>query len=180
MKKATVRRKQRRGGYRGKLSVGSRPKRSQSIRDRALNVLADLRRNPSITLTQAARRRKIDPRTVRKQLPSAFRKDSSGRVKAKPSRQRQKTLYIPSDSPGVRVPVPTKNLRERRLVGQWMAALNAAGRNDFSKMKKFPRRQVIGGVRLPTDPKEIQPILIALAEEESPFEGLYRTLVRPS
>jgi hypothetical protein len=78
------------------------------------------------------------------------------------------------------VPVATKNVRERRLLGQWMAALNAAGHGDFSKMKRFPRRQVIGGVRLATGPKEIQRILSALAEEESPFEGLYRTLVRPS
>jgi hypothetical protein len=47
-------------------------------------------------------------------------------------------------------------------------------------MKKFPRRQVIGGVRLATGPKEVQRILTALAEEESPFEGLYRTIVRRS
>jgi hypothetical protein len=151
-----------------------------SIHARARQVLEDMRRDPSLSLTRAARNRKIDPRTVRKHFSSAFRKESSGRIRAKPLGGRHKTLYIPSTSPGVSVPVITKNVRERRLLGKWMAALNAAGRNDFSKMKRFPRRQVIGGVHLATSPEEVQRILNALAEEESPFEGLYRTLVRPS
>jgi hypothetical protein len=139
-----------------------------------------MRRDASLVFTTAARKRGVDPRWVLKHLGSAFRKDSSGRVKARSSDRRHKTLHIPSASPGVSIPVITKNVRERRLLGEWMAALNAAGRGDFSRMKKFPRRQAIGGVRLATGPKEIQRILNALAEEEFPFEGLYRTLVRPS
>ena len=159
-------------------NLTSRGKR-EAVRKRASNVLADMQRDPSLSLTKAARKHKIDPRTVRKHFSSAFNKDSSGRVRAKLPRGRHKTLYIPSASPGVSLPVTTKSVGERRLLGRWMAALNAAGRNDFSKMKRFPRRQVIGGVRLATGPKEIQRILNALAEEESPFEGLYRAFGSP-
>jgi len=158
----------------------SRRKREAAVHKRALRVLSDMRRDPSLSLSEAARKRRIDPRSVRKHVGSKLRKDSSGRVRAKPSDGRHKTLYIPSASPGVSVPVTTRNVRERRLLGKWMAALNAAGRGDFSRIRKFPKRQVIGGVRLATGPKEVQRILNALAEEESPFEGLYRTLVRPS
>jgi hypothetical protein len=61
-----------------------------------------------------------------------------------------------------------------------MDALNAAGRRDFSKMNKFPRGLVIGGVRLPTGIYEIQRIVEALAEVEAPYEGLYRSIAKPS
>jgi hypothetical protein len=60
-----------------------------------------------------------------------------------------------------------------------MAALNAAGRGDFSKIDKFPKNKKVGGILLPTKHAEIQQILVNLAEQESPFEGLYRTIVRP-
>src|SRR5713101_2181740 len=163
-----------------KKSSKSPSSRKPSTHARALLVVRDMSRDPSLAFTKAARKRGIDPRSVRKHFPSAFRKDSSGRIRATSTEQRYKTLHIPSTAPGVSIPVITKNMRERRLLGEWMAALNAAGRGDFSRMKRFPRRQVIGGVRLATGPKEIQQILTALAEEEFPFEGLYRTLVRPS
>jgi hypothetical protein len=78
------------------------------------------------------------------------------------------------------MPVSTKNKQERRLLGRWMAALNSAGHGDFSKMDKFPKNKRIGGVLLPTKRAEIQRILVSLADQESPFEGLYRTIVRRS
>ena len=139
-----------------------------------------MRRDPALKFTQAARNREIDPRVVRKLLPSAFKKDSSGRVRARLSDRNRQTLYIPSDKPGVQIEVATKSSKERQLLGRWMDALNAAGRGDFSKLKKFPRKQIIGGVRLKTGPQEIQKILAALAEEEAPYEGLYRSVARPS
>lgn len=78
------------------------------------------------------------------------------------------------------MPVPTKNKQERLLLGRWMSALNTAGRDDWSKMDKFPKGKRIGGVLLPTKRAEVQQILVNLAEQESPFEGLYRTIVRRS
>lgn len=91
---------------------------------------------------------------------------------------RRKLLYIPWFELGEVMPVPTKSKAERLLVGRWMAGLNAAKGGNFSRIDKFPRNTVIGGVRLPTDRKEIQQILKSLADRESPFEGLYRTIVR--
>jgi len=155
-------------------------KRQAATRSRAIQVKGDMLRNPSLTLRQAARNRDIDARTVRAHIESALFKDSSGRIKARPSDRFRETLHIPSTQPGIAIPVPTKNRRERQLVGQWMTALNASGRGDFSKIREFPKGQYVGGVHLPTDTHEVQRILNALAEEESPYEGLYRTLARPS
>jgi hypothetical protein len=148
--------------------------------ERAEGVIADLLGNPSLSFTAATRKREVDPRWVLKHLGSKFRKDSSGRIKVKAINRRYKTLYKPTATPGASIPVVTKNKRERRLLGKWMGALNAAGRNHWSKMTKFPKGQKVGGVLLETDPNEVQAILLALAEEESPYEGLYRTIARPS
>jgi hypothetical protein len=137
-------------------------------------------RYPSLSFDQAVRRRKIDGRTVLHHFGAEFEKDSSGRIKARPKGRKLQTLYIPGAEPGQEIPVSTKDAGERRLLGRWMTAVNAAGRRDFSKIDKFPRNKSIGGVRLPTNRNEVQRILKALAEKESPFEGLYRTLARPS
>jgi hypothetical protein len=160
-------------------------KRSQSLgrlrrRKAGKRLVADMAADPSLVFTPTALKRGLDPRWVLREFGSQFEKDSSGRIRAKARSRRGKTLYIPTATPGVRTPVPTRNKRERKKVGKWMAALNAAGRGDFSKMKKLPRKLVIGGVRLETSPKKVQEILTALAEQESPYEGLYRSIVRPS
>ena len=151
-----------------------------SIETRALQVHQDMLKDPSLSFARATRRRRIDRRTARNFNPNWFRKDAAGRIRAYAAPRRQKTLYIPWFEPGEVVPVPTKNKQERRLLGRWMAALNSAGHGDFSKMDRFPTNKRIGGVLLPTKRAEIQQILVSLAEQESPFEGLYRTIVRRS
>lgn len=78
------------------------------------------------------------------------------------------------------MPVATKSKAERLLIGRWMTALNAARGGDFSQIHKFPKNTRIGGVLLPTKSSEIQQILVSLAEQKNPFEGLYRTIVRRS
>jgi len=151
-----------------------------STYNRSSKVHQDMLRNSSLSFAQAIRMRKIDGRTVLHHFRSEFEKDSSGRIKACPKGRKRQTLYIPGFEPGQQIPVPTNNATERRVVGRWMAALNTARRGDFSKMDRFPRNKSIGGVRLPTSRNEVQRILRALAETKSPFEGLYRTLARPS
>lgn len=157
-----------------------RTEHEERARKRSSHVYQDMLRKPALSFTQAARKRKVDRRTVLHHYGSDFEKDSSGRIKARSLDRRRQTLFIPGAEPGVDIPVPTKNASERRLVGRWMKALNAARRGDFSQMDKFPRNKSIGGVRLPTNRDEVQRILKALAERESPFERLYRTLARPS
>src|SRR4051812_39689440 len=101
----------------------SRRKRQTAVRSRALAVLSDMQGDSSLSLSQAARKRRIDPRTARNHLGSKLRRDASGRLRAKPQRLRRKTLYIPSTSPGVSIPVVTKNKLERQLLGRWLQAL---------------------------------------------------------
>ncbi len=151
-----------------------------SARERAAQVRRDMLRNPRLSLTRASRNRKVDPRTVRKYFVGALQRNSSGRIKVRPDDRLRQTLYIPGPEPGEEIPVPTSSSYERRLVGKWMAALNFAGRGDFSRIRTFPSGQTIGGVTLPTSDHEIQRILDALAEAEAPFEGLYRTVAGPS
>ena len=91
---------------------------------------------------------------------------------------RKKVLYIPWFEPSEVKPIPTKSKAERLLVGQWMTALNAAGRDRWSKMNRFPKGKRIGGVLLPTKRADVQQILVNLADRESPFEGLYRMIAR--
>jgi hypothetical protein len=158
------------------------PKKTRSFKSstekRVRQVRQDMRKDPSLSFARASRSRGIDPRTVLKHGPNGFRKDASGRIRAYAVPGRQKILYIPWFEPGEVKPIPTKSKAERLLVGRWMAALNSAGHNNWSKMNNFPRGKRVGGVLLPTNPAQIQQILKSLADRESPFEGLYRTIVR--
>jgi hypothetical protein len=165
-----------------KLIAGNRaqsPDRIQRFRA-GKRLVADMAANPSLVFTTTAHKRGLDPRWVLREFGSQLKKDSSGRIRTKVRVRRRKTLHIPTATPGVRTHVATRNKGERKKVGKWMAALNAAGRGDFSKMKKLPRKLVIWGVRLETSPKKVQEILVALSEEESPYEGPYRSIGRPS
>jgi hypothetical protein len=152
----------------------------KTVHERSHLVLEDMLRNQSLSLTKAAHKRRVDPRTVVAHFPTRFRKDSSGRIKARAVTGKLKILYIPGFEPGEVIPVPTQSEKERLLLGRWMAAVNAAGRGDFSKIDRFPKNKRIGGVLLPTKRAEVQQILVSLADRESPFEGLYRTIVRRS
>jgi hypothetical protein len=148
--------------------------------ERGQRAIADMLGDSSLSFTAAARKWKVDRRWLGKHFASDLQKSSSGRIKAKVRHPRHKTLYKPSATPGMPVPVVTKSKRERLLLGEWMASLNEAGKDDWSRMRKFPKRKRIGGVLLETDPREVQEILEALADEESPFEALYRAVARPS
>ena len=58
-------------------------------------------------------------------------------------------------------------------MGEWLASILEAGRNDFSRLNRFPKGTFIDGVRLPTGAYEVQKILEAMENSESPFERLY-------
>lgn len=151
----------------------------KTSQERSRLVIEDMLRKPSLSLSKAARKRIVDPRTVVRHFPGRFRKSSSGRIIARAVARRQKILYIPWFEPGQVKPIPTAGKSERLLLGRWMAALNSARPGDLSKIDKFPKNKKVGGILLPTKHAEIQQILLNLAEQESPFEGLYRTIVRP-
>jgi len=83
------------------------------------------------------------------------------------------TLHIPSTKPDVLIPIHTKSSKERSLIGQWFASIVEAGRGDFSRLNQFPKGIYIDGVRLPTGAYQVQKILEAMENSESPFERLY-------
>ena len=147
---------------------------SQSARSKSFHVLSDLRRDPTLTLTQAAKNREVSVRSVRKYIGSQLRQDRRGaRIRVTKSDRLRATLHIPSTKPDILIPIRTKRSKERQLIGEWQASLNEAARGEFNRLKRFPKGVVIGGVRLPTDAHEVQKILEAMEGAETPFERLY-------
>src|SRR5580765_5893307 len=108
-------------------STSHKPSKSprKTVHERSHLVLEDMLRNQSLSLTKAAHKRRVDPRTVVAHFPTRFRKDSSGRIKARAVTGKLKILYIPGFEPGEVIPVPTQSEKERLLLGRWMAAVNA-------------------------------------------------------
>lgn len=143
---------------------------------KALHVLSDLRRDPKLTLSQAAKNREVSPRSIRKYIGSQLRQErSGGKLRVTSSDHLRATLHIPSTKPDVLIPIHTKRSKERYLAGEWFASIVEAGRGDFSRLNRFPKGTYIDGVRLPTGPYEVQKILEAMETSESPFERLYAT-----
>lgn len=133
-------------------------KRSQTTRAKALHVLSDLRRDPKLTFSQAAKNREISLRSLWKHIGSELKRFGR-RIRVTTSDRLHATLHIPSTKPGVLIPIHTKNSRERYLVGEWLASIVEAGRGDFSRLNRFPKGTYIDGVRLPTGAYEVQKIL---------------------
>lgn len=148
--------------------------RSESTRAKALHVLSDLRRDPKLTLTQAAKNREVSPRSIRKYIESQLKQERpGGRFRVTASDRLRATLQIPSSKPDVLISIHTKSSKERYLVGEWFASVVEAGRGDFSRLNRFPKGTFVDGVRLPTGAHEVQKILEAMENSESPYERLY-------
>jgi hypothetical protein len=150
--------------------------RGRSRRIKALHVLSDLRRDPNLSFTQAAKNREISTRSVREEIRSQLKQERPrGRIRVTASDRIRETLHIPSTKPDVLIPIHTKSSKERYLVGEWFASIVEAGRDDFSRLNRFPKGTYIDGVRLPTGAYEVQNILEAMETSEIPFERLYAT-----
>ena len=156
------------------VSLSQLSERSQSTRAKALHVLSDLRRDPKLTLSQAVKNREVSPRSIWKYIGTQLKRErSGGRLRVTSSDRLRATLHIPSTKPDVLIPIHTKSSKERYLVGEWFASIVEAGRGDFSRLNQFPKETYIDGVRLPTGAYEVQKILEAMENSESPFERLY-------
>ena len=148
--------------------------RSQRARFHALHVLADLRRNPSKTLSQAASDREVSVPAIRRYIGSQLRQDRpGGRIHVTKTDRLSADLYIPTTKPDVFQKIHTRSSRQRYQVGEWQAAINEAGNGDFGRIGQFPKNVFIDGVRLATSPHEVQRILEAVAETEGKLESLY-------
>jgi hypothetical protein len=136
-----------------------------------------MRRDPTLSFSRTSKSRGVSPKSRRTYLKNLFYKDPSGRIRPRTSDRYRETLYIPTSQPGKLIEISTKNSHERSLVGQWIVAISDAASGDFSKIQAFPKDQVVGGVRLPTSPDEVQRIVEAMAESGERYEGPYRSKV---
>src|SRR5437660_10415438 len=87
--------------------------RSQSTRAKELHVLSDLRRDPKLTLSQAAKNREVSPRSIRKYIGSQLKQERpGGKLRVTSSDRLRATLHIPSTKPDFLIPIHTKSSKE--------------------------------------------------------------------
>ena len=148
-------------------AISSLPGRSQAARDRALHVLAAMRRDPRLSLTHAARLQGVKRETVKKYIPSAL-KEFHGRFQATKSDRYTATLYVP-DAQGNSIAVKTRSSRDREALSRYLRDLGRYLRGKHDALTPWHGKQ-IAGVELVTSGRTIAAIEPALSEF-----SLYRT-----
>jgi hypothetical protein len=154
----------------GKPSVATSQlnERSQFARDRALHVLAAMRRDPKLSLSRTARLEGIKPETVKKYVSSSLTK-SGGKFRATKSDRFSATLYLP-DAHGKSVPIHTRSSKERTQVSRYLRDLGRYLRGDRNALAPWHGKK-IGGVELVTAGVTLRAIEPALSDF-----SLYRSL----
>ncbi len=127
--------------------------RSQDARDRALHVLASLRRDPNLTPTHAAKLEGVSYRTFKKYFGSELRKSGS-RYEVTPSDRRVAYISLP-DERGNLVLRKTTSSKERAQAGAFLADFNRYLRGNRTALTKWADVK-IGGFGLLTDPRTIR------------------------
>ncbi len=136
-------------------------KRSTAARDRALHVLAEMRKDPDLLLGHAARLHRVKPDTVRKYFPLALKR-VGGRIRVTKTDRYTETLFLP-DAQGNSVPIRTRSFKERSEAGQYLRDIGRALRGDIRALSKW-RGKKIGGVELLTDERALAAIEPALSD----------------
>jgi hypothetical protein len=135
--------------------------RSQGARDRALHVLAALRRDPHLSLTHAAKLEGVKRETVRKYFTSAL-KESHGKFRVTKSDRYAATLYVP-DAYGHSIAVNTTSSKDREALSQYLRDLGRYLRGDRNALAKWHGKN-IAGVELVNAGRTITAIEPALSE----------------
>ena len=143
------------------IPVSQLSERSCAARDRALHVLAAMRRNPSLSLSRASKQEGVKSDTVKRYFRSALKK-SHGKILVKNSDRYQATLYVP-DRHGNAVPVTTRSSKERRQVSEYLRDLGRYLRGDRTALSKWHGKK-IAGVELLTAGRTIVSIEPALSD----------------
>jgi hypothetical protein len=146
----------------------------RGTRDRVIGALGELRSNPKLSFSKVASRWHIDTRTLHRHAKSALRTDNSGRIHARPNDRIQVVMQIPTTKPGEYRAIVTRSSKERKLLGEYWAAINDAKAGKIARLNAFPKNTFIDGTRLPTGRFEVQKLLEALESEGSKFAGPYR------
>ena len=127
-----------------------------------------MRRDPSLSLTHAAKLQGVKPETVKRYLSSALKK-SGGKFQATKSDQYQATLYVP-DRYGNAVPLTTRSSKERQQASEYLRDLGRYLRGKRDALANWHGKK-ISGVELLTAGRTIVAIEPALSEF-----SLYRAL----
>lgn len=144
-----------------KLSLATLPRRSQSAYDRALHVIAAMRRDSKLGLTTAAKSHGVKAETIRKYFPSELRK-SGGRLRVKKSDRYAATIYLP-DAQGNSVPLQTRSSSERKQASQYLRDLGRYLRGEKNALARWHGKK-LAGVELVTAGRTIVSIEPALSE----------------
>jgi len=137
------------------------PERSQAARDRALHVLAALRRDPSLAPTHAAKLEGVSYRTFKKYFGSELRKSGS-RYEVTPSDRRVAYISLP-DEHGRLVLRKTTSSKEREKAGAFLKDFNRYLRGNRTALAKWANVK-IGGSGLLTAPRTIKATEPALSD----------------
>ena len=92
--------------------------RSQAARDRAVHVLAAMRRDSKLSLTHAAKLHGVKPETVKKYFSSAL-SESHGQFQVAKSDRYSTTLYLP-DRNGHAIAIKTRSSKDRKALGRYL------------------------------------------------------------
>jgi len=147
--------------------------RSLRTQSNLLHVASDMRRNPTLTYTQACENRGVSPQSRHKRYKKLFYKDSSGQINARKSDPYVWEFTLPTTRPDKFDSITARGSKERSLVGRWLNTIRAAGEGNFDLIHDFPKGVFIDGKRLATSPFEVQRILEALEQSETAFEQQY-------
>jgi hypothetical protein len=135
--------------------------RSQSAYDRALHVIAAMRRDPNLRLSAATRLHGVKAETIRKYFPSELRK-SGGSFRVRKSDRYSANIYLP-DRNGNHVLVSTRSSKERKQASQYLRDLGRYLRGQKNALAKWHGKK-IAGVELVTAGRTIAAIEPALSE----------------
>ncbi len=135
--------------------------RSSAARDRALHVLAEMRNDPNVLLSRAARLYGVKPGTVKKYFGSAFNK-FRGQMRVAESDRFSATLFLP-DAQGNSVPIKTRSSKQRSEASEYLRDLGRALRGHPAALRKW-RGKKIAGFELFTDEDALVSIEPALSD----------------
>lgn len=161
MKRRIVRKKQRHNGNSRSLLNLHLGQRSEFARDRALHVVAAMRRDPTLSLSEAAKLEGVKPETVKKYFSSSLRKVAWKFTVTKSDRY-SATLYVP-DARGNPVPLPTRSSKERRQASNYLRDLGRYLRGQKNALAKWHGKK-IAGVELVTAGRTVVALEPALSE----------------
>jgi hypothetical protein len=144
-----------------RLSNKSIPVRSLLARDRALHALAAMRRDPSLSLTRAAKMQGVKRETIKRHFPSALNR-ANGKFRATETDHYAATLYVP-DAQGNPVPVNTKNSKQRAQVSAFLRDVGRFYRGDLAALDRWQGKR-IAGVELITSSQTLKSVEAQLSD----------------